>query len=75
MRLATWLPGAIAVERKGHEVRLAESPNLKGAIARAQIETAIDDVTQEVEEIAKLQTFTYAFFHDEGVEEVTLAAL
>ncbi|MEQ1551032.1 tetratricopeptide repeat protein [Sphingorhabdus sp.] len=75
VRLATWLPGAIAVERQGHEVRLAESPNLKGAIARAQIETAIDDVTQEVEEIAKLQTFTYAFFHDEGVEEVTLATL
>jgi hypothetical protein len=75
VRLATWLPGAIAVERLGQEVRIAESPKLKDAIARAQIEKAIQEVSQDSEEIAELQTFTYAFFHNEGVEEVTLAAL
>lgn len=75
VRLATWLPGAIAVERQGREIRLAESPMLKDAIARAQIEKALQDVAPNSEEITELQTFTYAFFHDEGVEEVTLAAL
>lgn len=75
VRLATWLPAAIAVERQGDAVRLAESPTLKEAIARAQIEKAIDNVTADSTEIAEIQTFTYAFFHDESLEEVSLAAL
>lgn len=75
VRLATWLPAAIAVEGQGRDIRLAESPTLKDAIARAQIENAIDEVTPRSEELVELQKFTYAFFHDEGVEEVALAAL
>jgi hypothetical protein len=75
VRLATWLPAAIAVEGQGRDIRLAESPSLKDAIARAQIENAIDEVTQSSKELVELQTFSYAFFHDDGVEEVTLAAL
>lgn len=75
VRLATWLPAAIAVEGQGRDIRLAESPSLKDAIARAQIENAIDEVTPSSEELFELQTFSYAFFHDDGVEEVTLAAL
>lgn len=75
VRLATWLPAAIAVEGQGRDIRLAESPTLKDAIARAQIENAIDEVTPRSEELVELQKFTYAFFHDEGVEEVALATL
>lgn len=75
VRLATWLPAAIAVEGQGRDIRLAESPTLKDAIARAQIENAIDEVTPSSEELVELHTFSYAFFHDDGVEEVTLAAL
>ena len=75
VRLATWLPAAIAVERQGNDVRLAESPTLKEAIARAQIEKAVQEVSADSSEIAEIKTFTYAFFHDDSLEEVSLAAL
>lgn len=75
VRLATWLPAAIAVERQGNDVRLAESPTLKEAIARARIEKAVHELSTDPVEIAEKQTFTYAFFHDNGLEEVSLAAL
>lgn len=75
VRLATWLPGAIAVEQIERKAHIASSPTLKAAIARAQIETAIEDIDGNQDEIAELTAFTYAFFHGDDVEEVNLTAL
>lgn len=72
-RLASWLPGAIAVEQAGRTAPVIASPSLKEAIARAQIETAIEDVEDKAE--AEAETFSYAFFNGDDVSKVTLAAL
>lgn len=75
VRLATWLPGAIAVEQAGRPVRITNSPTLQEAIARARIEKAIEETEIRQDEVTELAAFTYAFFHGDDVEEVALAAL
>jgi tetratricopeptide (TPR) repeat protein len=74
-RLSTWLPAAIALERPKGDVRMALKPELAEAVARATIENAIADIDLADAEEPKAETFTYAFFTDEGAQQVTLASL
>ncbi len=74
-RLANWLPGAIAIEQAGQPVRVAASSTLKDAVARAQIEAAVEEVNKTAEIANDKEAFTYAFFAGDDLEKVSLAFL
>lgn len=75
VRLATWLPSAIAVEQAGRTAHVAAGPNLQEAIARAKLENAIKEVEASAKAAKEADAFTYAFFAGDDLEKVSLAAL
>jgi len=75
VRLANWLPDAIAIEQAGQPVRIASSATLKDAVARAQIEAAVEEVNKEAEIANEKEAFTYAFFAGDDLEKVSLTFL
>jgi Tetratricopeptide repeat len=75
VRLASWLPSAIAIEKRATHIRISDKAGLKDAVARAVIEGAIAEVAQVEPKTEDVSEFSYAFFDGDTVEQVVLAQL
>ncbi|MGL5839171.1 MAG: tetratricopeptide repeat protein [Sphingorhabdus sp.] len=74
-RLASWLPDAIAIERRTDDAVRAQGLALQRAVARAKLELAVYESGLDPSGKVERKQFTYAFFDGDDLVETSLALL